>query len=260
MESIWGVLRGRGLRSVAAMTLGGAAVATGVGVIAPAGIAAADCADVIVVGAAGSGERDGTGAGVGAKVEATYRNLAADLESAGVSAELRPVEYPATAVPAGLDLGQWSVFLDSVRAGADTATAVIGDAISGCPDSSIVVAGYSQGAMAIHRALQRIGPAEAIVAGVLIGDGDRIANDSVQVTGIGPVDGAIGVGQQFAVFSGANPAPLAAPWGSRILSACNQGDPVCAFGSPLNPDVPDPHLSYDPESWRSFVFAQVVGG
>lgn len=54
--------------------------------------------------------------------------------------------------------------------------------LSLCPESELVLAGYSQGAMAVHQAelqLQRGGDEEALGAiggTLLLGDGDRVPN------------------------------------------------------------------------------------
>ncbi|MGO1275227.1 cutinase family protein [Corynebacterium variabile] len=96
---------------------------------------ASGCSDVEFIGAAGSGQR-------------TVDTLTDTPVHSGVG------EYPALPVPGGMDRAAWTDFLGSVSTGADTAEALIRDALATCEDATIVVAGYSQGAPcpAAHRA------------------------------------------------------------------------------------------------------------
>ncbi|MGO3104892.1 cutinase family protein, partial [Corynebacterium variabile] len=185
---------------------------------------ASTCADVEFIGAAGSGQREADAQtnliaddGVGSIVANTYRNLRDDLgEDATVN--LRAVEYPARAVPQGADRAAWSEFLNSVSEGADAAEQLITDTLGECgEDATIVVAGYSQGAMAMHRALEALGPTGQIVAGVLIGDGDKMADDNVRGLpeyGTVPSEGIAQVAKGVGIRSGATDALLPEEWAS----------------------------------------------
>lgn len=228
----------------------------------------ATCADVEFIGAAGSGQREKDAEthliaddGVGKIVADTYRNLRDDL-SEEATVNLRDVEYPARAVPRSGDREAWSEFLDSVTEGADAAERLITDTIEECgEDARIVVAGYSQGAMAIHRALESLGPTEQIVAGVLIGDGDKMADDNVRSLsdyGTMSSQGIAQIAKEADVDSGAPDALLPEQWSSIIIDACADGDVVCAPDSLSLSDL-DVHQSYDAEDWREELLDLVSG-
>ncbi|WP_313095442.1 cutinase family protein [Corynebacterium variabile] len=230
--------------------------------------AASTCADVEFIGAAGSGQREADAEtdliaddGVGSIVADTYRNLRDDLaEDATVN--LRAVEYPARAVPQGADRQAWSEFLASVSEGADAAERLITDTTEECgEDATIVVAGYSQGAMAMHRALEVLGPTEQIVAGVLIGDGDKMADDNVRGLpeyGTASSEGIAQVAKGVGIRSGATDALLPEEWASVIIDACADGDLVCAPDS-LSLRSLDAHQSYDADDWREELLNLVSG-
>ncbi|HAF73504.1 MAG TPA: hypothetical protein DCL06_12745 [Corynebacterium variabile] len=199
--------------------------------------------------------------GVGSIVADTYRNLRDDLaEDATVN--LRAVEYPARAVPQGADRQAWSGFLASVSEGADAAERLITDTIEECgEDATIVVAGYSQGAMAMHRALEALGPTGQIVTGVPIGDGDKMADDNVRgLPEYGTVssEGIAQVAKGVGIRSGATDALLPEEWASVIIDACADGDVVCAPDS-LSLRSLDAHQSYDAEDWRVELLGLVSG-
>lgn len=241
------------------------------------------CRDVEFIGAAGSGQRDedpedsedseetqDTDSGVGEFVEATYNNLDADMPDSTSSA-LRPVDYPALAVPVSVDTSAWDDYFQSVEDGATASRDLISTTADDCPESKIVVAGYSQGAMAIRRALTELdaADAEAVDGGVLIGDGDKLPEDAVTLLPDTDTDGDSGIAQvakdEWGVDSGASSDPLASEWESKIMSACNDGDIVCALGSfDINKLIGDltngsiAHRNYDAEDWREFLLDRVT--
>ncbi|MFT3662555.1 MAG: cutinase family protein [Gordonia sp. (in: high G+C Gram-positive bacteria)] len=251
-----------------------------IGIVAGTGTST-NCADVVFIGAAGSGQRTNPGENgdIGREMYQTWLNLKADADAAGLSAELRPVEYPADEVPfletakIALDVYKKNQFdpsplkpyFESISAGADATTEEIKGALR-CRDSKIVVAGYSQGAMAVHRALHRVDPDEKIVAGVMVGDGDRLPQSQDPYVGTYQKSDtpkkSRGIAQYsgFTSFSGASPEPFSAEWADRLGSACSDGDPVCAFAwfsfnevSELNA-----HTSYDPADWRLFIRERIT--
>lgn len=227
----------------------------------------ATCADVEFIGAAGSSQRDTDpsagvteieNSGVGGIVEDTYQNLAVDLQGS-MTVHLRPVEYPAMAVPVSVSTQDWAEFLQSVSTGADTAEQLIRSTMDECQGSKIVVAGYSQGAMAVHRALAAIGPDERIVAGVLIGDGDKMPNDNVRTISAYGTDARQGIAQValgLGIDSGAIDEVLAPGWAEKVISPCMSGDVVCA---PNSFDLWNitAHIRYDADDWRSELLARV---
>lgn len=271
--------------------LAGAAAVVVVLLIAVIGIAAAaggggkDCSDVVFIAAAGSGQRDAedlvTYQGVGREMYATWQALQADAQAAGKTAELRAVEYPAADVPifagAGVLLdkltgGELDVtplapyFDDSVAPGVENATEQINDALK-CNDSKIVVAGYSQGAMVMHRALHKVGPNDKIAAGLLLGDGDRLplamdpdliyyVDDDVPTQSRGMAQW-----KPMLAVSGASQDPFPAEWNDRIASVCDDGDYVCAFSGYSINELKEitKHFNYDTSIWRSWLQEKALG-
>ncbi|MGO1948888.1 MAG: cutinase family protein [Mycobacteriaceae bacterium] len=229
---------------------------------------ASRCADVEFIGAAGSGQREADGedaelpySGVGEIVEQTYNNLSTDVPS-DLSLNLRAVDYPALSVPQGFNQSEWEDFLHSAALGADAAGELITSTISECPDAQIVVAGYSQGAMAVRRALMELGPTEQVTGGVLIGDGDKMPDDNVTtVPGYG-TDDREGIAQEVLELgfdTGTTRDVLPDFWQDRILSACQAGDLVCAPTSLGDSIDVTAHANYDADDWRDFLPDLVAG-
>ncbi|MGV0803713.1 cutinase family protein, partial [Mycolicibacterium elephantis] len=64
------------------------------------------------------------------------------------------VVYPAVAVPdEDAGVGDWLGFMDSVDVGAEALDAQYAAFTQRCPGTKVVLAGYSQGAMVVHRNL-----------------------------------------------------------------------------------------------------------
>jgi hypothetical protein len=100
-----------------------------------------------------------------------------------------------------------------------------------CPDTMLMMAGYSQGAIVIHQAElqldnQRHADAhDAIVGTVLLGDGDRIHDSRARLIG----SAAVG-GEGIRVYLHAIRArDVDEPWSSAEI--CNSQDIVCDFSS-----------------------------
>ncbi|MET9327136.1 cutinase family protein [Tsukamurella sp. NPDC003166] len=201
--------------------------------------AAPTCADYTFIGAAGSGEGREAG-GLGPTVNSAAQAFAARARAAGTTVAIRPIHYPAAPVPTGLD--KLGGFLASMNTGAANTQGDADIVIKACPSTKIVLVGYSQGAAAVHRALQRLGDKKQIVAVGLIADPDRIPNDTTRYLGTAPR--TQGMAQASAMISGANPAPLPARIGGRTITVCNTGDPVCQWTGNLGDTVVDSHSSY----------------
>jgi hypothetical protein len=196
------------------------------------GVAHADpgCPDVHWIGAAGSGERDDPTAygGMGRVIFQSYRDLAQQMQRDGRTITAEAVDYPAKAVPADGDLLGWAGFMSSVDAG----TAALGTQYASfaqrCPASKVVLAGYSQGAMVVHRNLHALADGPNVAAALLIADGDRLPDDNVITMGsvtATPGKGK-GVAQDWPILAHA-PAKLPLTIGSRTISVCDRGDAVC---------------------------------
>jgi hypothetical protein len=200
-----------------------------------AGTAHADpgCPDVHWIGAAGSGERVGADltayGGMGRVVYQSLRELSAELQKDGRTLTAEAVDYPAVAVPDDDGgVGEWLGFMGSV----DTGAAALGKQyeafVQQCPTSKVVLAGYSQGAMVVHRNLQALAASPNLAAVLLVADGDRRPDDPT--LNLGTVSGVPkhgkGVAQDWPILAHA-PAVLPADIGARTISVCDLGDAVC---------------------------------
>ena len=232
--------------------LGAAAVAGAALVGLTVGIAhaAPGCPDVHWIGAAGSGERDDPGAygGMGRVIFQSYRDLAQQVQRDGRTITAEAVDYPAKAVPADGDLLGWAGFMTSVDAGTATLGAQYASFAQRCPASKVVLAGYSQGAMVVHRNLQTLADSPNVAAALLVADGDRLPDDNVFTMGsvtTTPGQGK-GVAQDWPILAHA-PAKLPLTIGSRTISVCDRGDAVCDYNSDsvqVTPAAVAIHTSY----------------
>lgn len=152
------------------------------------------CPDAQVVFARGSGEPVGPG-GVG---QAFVNALRGQVPQKSI--EVYPVDYPAT-----------HDYRTSAESGAvDTATQVE-STIARCPDTKIVLGGYSQGALVMELTSERL-PAEA-------------ADHVVAVTLFGTPTSS------YAVDQWGGPLPqLIEPYRSDSIDFCTPDDIVCAEG------------------------------
>lgn len=185
-----------------ALVLGGIGAVAAAGLIGPgaaSAYAAQSCADVSVIFARGTAEP----AGLGRVGQAFVDDLRGEL--GGRSVDAKAVNYPAS-----------YDFLQSAPAGADDASAQIQATAASCPDTRIVVGGYSQGAAVV----------------------DLIAGDPAATFGFGrPMPAAV-ADHVAAVAVFGNPAghigrslttssPL---YGAKTIDLCNGADPICSAG------------------------------
>jgi cutinase len=238
---------------VAGIALAG--LATGTAAAAPA----STCGDFHWMGAAGSGQRDGAGlttnGGMGAVVYQSYLQLQADLAASGRTITAEAVQYPAAPVPLEGGISGWMGFMDSVEEGTDAAAEQFTAFTERCPDTKVVLAGYSQGAMVIHRNLEDLADNPNVAAALLIADGDRLPLDTTlnmgstaAVPGVGK-----GVAQEHSFLASAPTSKLPATIGARTISVCDVGDPVCDYDPETTTDALSPaalaiHTSYAPTS------------
>ncbi|WP_299569503.1 cutinase family protein [uncultured Williamsia sp.] len=198
-----------------------------------------ECAsDVLFLGARGSGQAyEPSSLGMGDQVFSAFRQVGARLSSETPQSTVSgvPVEYPAKPVsdivsdPAsyfgGIQIGVERA-LQTLRRWADD---------PGCQRQDIVLGGYSQGAIVMHRVLRELtnGQFESVVpriaGALLVADGDRISKDNVALVGDSPKT-AHGISLEFPLLSGASKDALPSPWNaSRVFSICKKGDPVCGI-------------------------------
>ncbi|WP_231965550.1 cutinase family protein [Mycobacterium sp. E802] len=212
----------------AAAVLGGSAV----GLAASPAQAAPGCPDVHWIGVAGSGERDDptADAGMGRVVYNSLRDLGGWVQQDGRTMTAEPVVYPAAPVPADGDLLGWGGFMSSVDAGVAALANQYAAFTQQCPSTKVVLAGYSQGAMVVHRNLAALAGSPNLAAALLVADGDRLPTDPTLNLGTATaIRGAgKGVAQDWPILAHA-PGPLPASIGNRTISVCDRGDAVCDY-------------------------------
>ena len=142
----------------------------------------------------------------------------------------------------------------------DTGAAALGKQyeafVQQCPTSKVVLAGYSQGAMVVHRNLQALAASPNLAAVLLVADGDRRPDDPTLNLGTasGIPERGKGVAQDWPILAHA-PAVLPADIGARTISVCDLGDAVCdpdadadetsARAVPSTPVTPEPGTGLD---------------
>jgi hypothetical protein len=234
---------------VGAVLMGGAAM---IGLTAGVASAQPVCPDIHWIGAAGSGERAGNVAadgGMGRVVYKSYRDFAAAVQQGGRTISAEAVQYPATPVPEDGGILDWAGFIGSVDAGSAALAQQYKAFVSRCPSSKVVLAGYSQGAMVVHRNLHAFDVSPNLSAALLVADGDRLPQDpTINIGSVVAMPGAgKGVAQDWPILAHA-PAPLPPTMGARTISVCNIGDAVCDYDpeaeDEMNPAAVAVHTSY----------------
>lgn len=215
------------------------------GPVPEAAAVTAPCADVLVIGARGSGQSgagttaDG-GSGMGPQVYGAYQRLVEDLPGSRVSG--LSVKYPARGIETiALDP---AVYFDGLEAGVARVRATLREQAARCPRQRYVLVGYSQGAMVMHRAVQDLTRSRSArsrdirgrVDGViLLADGDRLAGEGA--VALGTASGGRGVSYSDPAVSGVRSTAWPQEWRSRVISVCNQADVICDYRSPLQQDA-----------------------
>ncbi len=253
---------------VGAVAVAGTAL---VGLSTGAANAAPGCPDVHWMGAAGSGERTDSEIaaydGMGRVMQQSYQALEQRLQQEGRTITAEAVEYPAKDVPDDAGVGDWLDYMGSVDAG----TAALGGQYAAftaqCPTTKVVLAGYSQGAMVVHRNLHAIGANPNLAGALLIADGDRIPDDTTVNIGTAAPDPEKtgGAAQDWPILAH-TPAKLPANIGVRTISVCDAGDAVCDYdpdADEVSPEAVAIHTSYttaesDGQMWTWMVH-QLLG-
>jgi hypothetical protein len=227
---------------------------------------ATPCQDFVFLGVRGSGETASQGtSGMGYRVTPMYDSFIGSMKNSHIA--VAGIDYPALPVPSLswaslLDLPVWQAamyvswrdYLLSIDGGVNATETVLFHRMSlRCPNEHFVLAGYSQGAMAIHRTVfdLRHGPNGGLYDVILskiaavgtIGDGDRVAQDNVVTLGgsgtsahdygIGVEPFSNGAGQTYTstkqLMSNAG-----RDLNTRWFQLCDDYDLVCDFGNVMN--------------------------
>ena len=223
------------------------------------------------MGAAGSGERTeydmAANEGMGDIVYQSYQALQQQLAQEGRTITAEAVNYPAKDVPPMRRRGLARLHGQRRRRHGRTGWPIRG--IHGAlPESKVVLAGYSQGAMVVHRNLAAIGANPNLSAALLIADGDRHPEDTTVNIGTASADPEKtgGAAQDWPILAHA-PAILPANIGVRTISVCDAGDAVCDYdpeAEETSPAAVAIHTSYttadsDGQMWTWMVH-QLLGG
>jgi hypothetical protein len=203
------------------------------------------------IGARGSGEpADRATHGMGRSVDYMANRLDAALVANGLTMSKLPVIYPAAGVevliPSKAEIAllasghpieaaalyydhEFKRYIASINEGISQAMKEANVVATGCPDTMLVMAGYSQGAMVIHQAERRLdgqrdaAAHDAVIGTLLLGDGDRIHESRASLFGSAPVGGE-GV---RVYLHGIQPHDVDEPWSTAEI--CNSQDIVCDF-------------------------------
>ncbi|MGW5768675.1 cutinase family protein [Streptomyces longwoodensis] len=201
--------------------------------------ASARCSDVLFVGARGSGEK-GPGTpgwgpvssdpyGLGPRVYGAYARFFQNL-AGHRTVDIESVNYAANSV--STLFSRPATYFANISRGVTWTLDRLNKKAAACPNQQIVLGGYSQGAMVMHRVLHQLSPAtlSRVSAAVLIADGDEIPND--QQTRYGSASPAArGAGHLYRTASHTSTAKFASTLRKRVLSVCNRHDPVCDLTS-----------------------------
>ncbi|MDG5481419.1 cutinase family protein [Mycolicibacterium gadium] len=233
-------------RRVATLACAAFAGAALVGLSSGTAAAQSACPDVHWIGAAGSGERTpaevAQNDGMGRVVYQSLQELSAQVQQDGRTMTAEAVEYPAVEAP-GEDggVGEWLGFIGSVDAGAAALGKQYEGFVQRCPATKVVLAGYSQGAMVVHRNLQALEASPNLAAVLLVADGDRLPEDPTLNLGTasGIPERGKGAAQDWPILAHA-PGPMSPAIGARTISVCDLGDAVCDY----NPDDEESSVSY----------------
>ena len=198
--------------SPVAHILGAAVVATaGVLLGAPAPPASADpCPDVEVVFARGTGEPAGVG-GVG---QAFVDSLRSQLGPKSVA--VYPVNYPASG-----DFADTTAFVGTVVDGIRDAGAHVQATAANCPDTRVVLGGFSQGAVVAGFVTAAQVPAGVPAAQVPAPLPPNVADHVAAVTLFGKPSG------DFLSKYGAPTIAIGPLYAPKTLDLCASGDTIC---------------------------------
>ena len=165
--------------------------------------AAAACPDVEVVFARGTTEPPGVG-GVGQAFVDSLRS-----QAGGRAITVYPVNYPAT-----------NAFSSSIAAGANDASGHVQSTAANCPNTKMVLGGYSQGAAVMDVITTQMPP--------------EVANHVAAVA----VFGNPSPSGTFARGLGSSSLPgIGGLYAGKTIDMCMPGDPICTNGVSMAPHV-----------------------
>jgi hypothetical protein len=193
------------------------------------------CPDAVLIGAAGSGQRDDI-LGVGPQVESAVSGFSRQLRgqsSVSIFAGFVALDYPAPGILEGSLQGLLgNGMFDSIAQGRTTLTSLIGTIGERCEGSIIYLIGFSQGASVVHTTVVEM-PAEyqdSIGGAVVLADPFRDADDpnALHFT-TEPDPDANGTSTPHTRDGSLGGLPLPDWVDGSFYSACALRDTVCNF-------------------------------
>ncbi len=193
------------------------------------------CPDAVVIGAAGSGQRDDV-FGVGPQIASAVSGFATQLQeqtSSSTSVGFLALDYPAPGVIEGTLFGfLGDDMFESITRGREMLMSLVGTVGEQCQHTSVYLIGFSQGASVVHDAVDRMPEAfRGAIGGVaVISDPSRDADDPNTQHLTTEVDSTLidiaTPHTRDGVFG-----PIATPtWlNGSFYSACARVDAVCNF-------------------------------
>lgn len=193
------------------------------------------CPDAVLIGAAGSGQREDI-LGVGPQVESAVSAFVTHLTnnaSESVSVGFTDLDYSAPGIVEGaLQALLGDSMFDSIEEGRTNLTSLIADIDSQCAGSVVYLIGYSQGASVVHTAIAEL-PAEyrqAIAGAAVLADPYRDADDPNALDFTNEPDpNRAGEPAPHTRDGSLTGLPLPDWVGGSFYSACAQRDAVCNF-------------------------------
>lgn len=200
----------------------------------------APCVDVLFVGARGSGQTSTDEHEMGQQVSSALAAYSSRVSGRRIA--YWPVNYESHDVGVLVNvavaaLGGVKKYFKGMDQGVNDAIDVLARRSKMCPLERYVLAGYSQGAMVIHRVVTELDDKTRVgyprVDGILlIADGDRLSKPSEHRRGSAPGDARgltwrfVGVSQLITDHD-ATIRQLGPRWAERTYSVCDRGDIVC---------------------------------
>lgn len=246
--------------ALAAMTVAAAGLVAAQPATAAGTKVKSTCANVVMMGARGSGEGEKSGKvpGFGTRNDDVAIKIAAGLEP-GQTYRYLAIDYPAKGVPSPKNVSEFNSYLDSMAKGAHKVRDEVRALVKSCPSSRIVLMGYSQGAFAVHMGMHYLGDdvavTKAVRSVVLLADplnnGDKMRELILKKSGAWHAEHAPLTKGIVHTLSSALDRAMLAKLGqtvtkvkltntpilidhTRTLSVCALKDPVCASGTDGN--------------------------
>ena len=213
--------------------------ATAVPALSSPGTAATACPRVFLIGARGSGETSGGQFnGLGAEVNKLLSVAAGYFKQKKISYQTYAVNYPSLSVNV-LDPTDWSKgpsyyfhhnvdrYVASIVKGRKVLISLADALNKRCGSTLMIVAGYSQGAMVAHTAINALPGAvlTCVQGSILLGDGNRVPNTRAKEFGTSPASGE-GIANWIASVLGMKLGPDVNRW-PVTANICNANDIVC---------------------------------